>query len=32
MFCPFCRHPDSRGLASRTSVDGTSVRRRRRCP
>ena len=32
MFCPFCRHPDSRVIDSRTSDDGTSIRRRRQCP
>jgi len=32
MFCPFCRHPDSRVVDSRTSDDGLSIRRRRQCP
>src|ERR1044072_3895813 len=32
MHCPFCRHPDSRGVDSRTTADGTSIRRRRQCP
>lgn len=32
MFCPFCRHPDSRVVDSRTSDDGVSIRRRRQCP
>jgi len=32
MHCPFCRHEDSRVLDSRTSEDGTSIRRRRECP
>lgn len=32
MFCPFCRHPDSRVIDSRTSDDGLSIRRRRMCP
>jgi transcriptional repressor NrdR len=32
MFCPFCRHPDSRVIDSRTSDDGVSIRRRRECP
>ena len=32
MYCPFCRHPDSRVMDSRTSDDGTSIRRRRQCP
>jgi len=30
--CPFCRHPDSRVVDSRTSDDGSSIRRRRQCP
>jgi transcriptional repressor NrdR len=30
--CPFCRHLDSRVIDSRTSEDGTSIRRRRSCP
>lgn len=32
MHCPFCRNPDSRVIDSRTSDDGTSIRRRRQCP
>ena len=32
MFCPHCRHEDSRVIDSRTSEDGTSIRRRRQCP
>jgi transcriptional repressor NrdR len=32
MFCPFCRHPDSRVIDSRTSDDGLAIRRRRQCP
>ncbi len=32
MFCPFCRHTDSRVIDSRTSEDGLSIRRRRECP
>lgn len=32
MHCPFCRHPDSRVVDSRTSDDGSSIRRRRECP
>ncbi|MBK8469801.1 MAG: transcriptional regulator NrdR [Candidatus Phosphoribacter sp.] len=32
MHCPFCRHGDSRVIDSRTSDDGTSIRRRRQCP
>jgi len=30
--CPFCRHADSRVVDSRTSDDGSSIRRRRQCP
>lgn len=32
MHCPFCRHPDSRVVDSRTTDDGNAVRRRRQCP
>lgn len=32
VWCPFCRHPDSRVIDSRTSDDGTAIRRRRSCP
>ncbi len=32
MHCPFCRHTDSRVVDSRTSDDGSSIRRRRQCP
>jgi transcriptional repressor NrdR len=32
MHCPFCRHPDSRVVDSRSGEDGTVVRRRRSCP
>ncbi|AYY12830.1 transcriptional repressor NrdR [Actinobacteria bacterium YIM 96077] len=32
MNCPFCRHPDSRVVDSRTAEDGTAIRRRRQCP
>ncbi len=32
MFCPFCRHPDSRVIDSRTADDGAAIRRRRSCP
>ena len=32
MHCPFCRHPDSRVVDSRTTDDGTSIHRRRQCP
>jgi transcriptional repressor NrdR len=30
--CPFCKHDDSRVVDSRSSDDGTSIRRRRQCP
>ncbi|WP_035833562.1 transcriptional regulator NrdR [Jonesia quinghaiensis] len=32
MHCPFCRNPDSRVVDSRTSEDGSAIRRRRQCP
>ena len=32
MHCPFCRHLDSRVIDSRSSEDGTAIRRRRVCP
>jgi transcriptional repressor NrdR len=32
MHCPFCRHLDSRVIDSRSSEDGTTIRRRRLCP
>ena len=32
MHCPFCRHSDSRVMDSRTSEDGSNIRRRRQCP
>ncbi|MFV0427506.1 MAG: transcriptional regulator NrdR [Beutenbergiaceae bacterium] len=32
MHCPFCRHPDSRVIETRTADDGSSIRRRRQCP
>jgi transcriptional repressor NrdR len=32
MYCPYCRHPDSRVIDSRTSEDGAAIRRRRACP
>ncbi len=32
MFCPFCRHSDSRVIDSRVTDDGTAIRRRRACP
>lgn len=31
MYCPFCRHTDTRVVDSRTSEDGLAVRRRREC-
>jgi len=30
--CPFCRYESSRVVDSRTSDDGTAIRRRRECP
>ena len=30
--CPFCRHTDSKVIDSRTTEDGTAIRRRRACP
>ncbi len=32
MHCPYCRHPDSRVIDSRTADDGAAIRRRRSCP
>ena len=32
MHCPFCHHPDTRVVDSRTADDGASIRRRRQCP
>src|SRR3954462_3069702 len=32
MHCPFCRHPDSRVIDSRSTDDGAAIRRRRACP
>lgn len=32
MHCPYCRNVDSRVLDSRTTDDGSTVRRRRMCP
>jgi len=32
VYCPFCRNPDSRVMDSRTSDDGSAIRRRRQCP
>lgn len=31
MYCPFCRHTDSRVVDSRTTDDGGAIRRRRQC-
>lgn len=32
MHCPFCKHPDTRVIDTRTSDDGVAIRRRRQCP
>lgn len=32
MNCPFCRNTDSRVVDSRSTDDGTAIRRRRQCP
>ena len=32
MYCPYCRHSDSRVIDSRTADDGAAIRRRRSCP
>src|SRR5262245_24626601 len=32
MYCPYCKHPDSRVIDSRTADDGAAIRRRRSCP
>jgi transcriptional repressor NrdR len=32
VYCPYCRHPDSRVIDSRTGDEGTAIRRRRACP
>jgi transcriptional repressor NrdR len=32
MYCPYCRHSDSRVIDSRTGDDGAAIRRRRACP
>jgi transcriptional repressor NrdR len=32
VYCPYCRHQDSRVIDSRASDDGTAIRRRRSCP
>jgi transcriptional repressor NrdR len=31
MHCPFCGHPDSRVIDSRTAEEGKAIRRRREC-
>jgi transcriptional repressor NrdR len=32
VYCPFCRHPDSRVVDSREADEGAAIRRRRACP
>ena len=32
MHCPFCRFADSRVIDSRSTEDGSAIRRRRQCP
>lgn len=32
MYCPFCRHTDTKVIDSRLSNEGDQVRRRRECP
>jgi transcriptional repressor NrdR len=32
VYCPYCRHQDSRVIDSRTAEDGAAIRRRRSCP
>src|ERR1700727_329020 len=32
MYCPYCKHADSRVIDSRTAEDGAAIRRRRSCP
>jgi transcriptional repressor NrdR len=32
VYCPYCRHMDSRVIDSRTADDGAAIRRRRACP
>lgn len=32
MYCPYCRHEDSRVVDSRMQDDGAAIRRRRQCP
>lgn len=31
MICPYCRHPESKVVDSRTADEGTAIRRRRQC-
>jgi transcriptional repressor NrdR len=31
VYCPYCRHPDSRVIDSRTAEEGAAIRRRRSC-
>ena len=32
VFCPYCKHAESRVIDSRTAEDGAAIRRRRSCP
>jgi len=32
VYCPYCKHPDSRVIDSRVAEDGSAIRRRRACP
>jgi len=32
VYCPYCRHQDTRVIDSRTADDGVAIRRRRACP
>jgi transcriptional repressor NrdR len=32
VFCPYCKHAESRVIDSRTADDGAAIRRRRSCP
>src|ERR1700751_191337 len=32
VFCPYCKHAESRVIDSRTADDGPAIRRRRACP
>jgi transcriptional repressor NrdR len=32
VYCPYCKHSDSRVIDSRTAEDGSAIRRRRACP